>query len=234
MGGGGMGGEAVNDWSCIGAVPAPEFMPGSAVGNIRVGELLDDRPMPDIAVRVCRSVDTTCAPLDEGVTDARGAVTLDVTTAEQRYLELEGPGMLPALSFYNGPPRSDPFDELVRVVAPRTFAALEALLEITADPQRGHAGVQANDCRGEIGVGVTFELSTADASTLIGYFDPSGAPNPALVETSSDGRAAIANIPTGPAVLTAKIGATTIGTRTFFARAGAISYPACVEAAPEP
>ncbi len=230
------GGESGNDWSCIGSLEAKTFEPGTAVGNLLVVELQDDSPLMDITVNVCGVTDVDCTnPLDTGVTDARGRVTLDVTTAEQRYLELIGPGILDAISFNNGPPRSDPFDELVRVISPETFAVVEGLIGVTADPTRGHAGVQANDCQGAIGVGVTFEISTADEDTVTGYFSPVGAPNPALTETGSDGRAAVANIPVGPATITATVAATgqVIGTRSFFVRPQAIVYPACVEADPE-
>jgi hypothetical protein len=232
----GGGGSSGNDWSCIGQLEAKTFEAGDAVGNLTVVELQDDSPLVDITVNVCSVDDTDCAtPLDSGVTDADGRVTLDVTKAEQRYLELTGPGILDAISFNNGPPRSDPFDELVRVISPESFAVVENLIGVTADPTRGHAGIQANDCQGAIGVGVTFEISTADADTVIGYFSPVGAPNPALTETGVDGRAAVANIPAGPATITATVAATgqVIGTRTFFVRPEAIAYPACVEADPE-
>lgn len=232
----GGGGSSGNDWSCIGQLEAKTFEPGTAVGNMLVVELQDDSPLTDITVNVCSVTDVDCAnPLDSGVTDATGRVTLDVTTAEQRYLELIGPTILDAISFNNGPPRSDPFDELVRVIAPETFAVVENLLGVTADPARGHAGVQANDCQGAIGVGVTFEISTADADTVIGYFSSVGAPNPNLTETGVDGRAAVANIPVGPATITATVAETgqVIGTRSFFVRPQTIVYPACVEADPE-
>ena len=55
---------------------------------------------------------------------------------------------------------------------------------------------------------MTFEISTADEDTVIGYFSPVGAPNPALTETGADGRAAVANIPAGPATITATVAAT--------------------------
>jgi hypothetical protein len=229
---GGTGGGSTNDWSCLGSVGAPMFMAGTAVGRIAVVEFLDGRAMPDVNVDVCAADDSTCAmPLAMGTTDAQGLVTLDVTTAEQRYLSLEGPGMLPTVSFNNGPPRTDPFDETVRVIAPGTFAALEALLMVSGDPTRGHAGVYSADCLGAPGVGVTFEVSTADASTTFGYFDEQGTPDPTILESTENGSAAIANLPEGPAVLTATVKSTcqVIGTRTFFVRAGTIAYPACVE-----
>ncbi|MEZ4444307.1 MAG: hypothetical protein R3B72_34860 [Polyangiaceae bacterium] len=235
-GGGGSGGSGGNDWSCLGKLGAKTFSPGTAEGHLRVVELQEDAPMPDVLVKVCDASDASCAsPLASGTSDAMGLLTLDVTTAVQRYLELTGPNMLDVLSFNNGPPASDPFDELVRVISPGTFTIVEALLEVSGDPTRGHAGLQANDCRGDIGVGVSFTIDSADADTVFGYFDPNGAPMLGFDRTTSDGRAAVANIPAGPAVLTATIAATgqVIGTRTFFVRPEAISYPACVEADPE-
>jgi hypothetical protein len=241
MGGGGggqagAGGSGGNDWSCIGSLGAKTFAPGSATGNIVVVELQNDDPVPGATVNVCRVTDDTCStPLDSAVSDAQGRVTLDVTTAEQRYLELSGPNMLDAISFNNGPPPSDPFDELVRVIAPATFVLVENLIGATADPARGHAGVQANDCQGAIGVGVSFTIDTADGETVFGYFSAAGVPNATLTETGQDGRAAVANIPTGAALLTATVVATgqVIGSRTFFVRPQTIAYPACVEADPE-
>ncbi len=233
---GGTGGSGGNDWSCLGSLPAQTFEAGSAVGHLRIVELTDDSPLPGVTVRVCTRADEDCSPpLDEGVTDARGAVTLAVTKAEQRFIEVEGPGTITALSFNNGPPKSDPFDEMIRVVSPDTFMALQSLLATTADPARGHAGVQANDCQGNEAVGVVFEVDSADDATVTGYFSEAGIPNTALAETTADGRAAIANLPAGPAILTARIAASgqIIGTRGFFVRAGVIHYPACVEPDPE-
>jgi hypothetical protein len=235
-GGAGAGGSGGNDWSCIGTLGPKRFAPGASVGNLLVAEFQDDSPLAGVTVKVCGASDIACAnALDEGVTDAQGRVTLDVTNAEQRYLDVSGPGTLDALSFNNGPPASDPFNELIRVIAPETFTLIESLMGISADPTRGHAGVQANDCQGAIGVGVTFSLDNADADTATAYFTTAATPNPLLEETSADGRAAIANIPVGTSVLTATIAATgqVIGSRTFFVRAGAIHYPACIEADPE-
>lgn len=240
-GGGGAGGQGgagagVNDWSCLGTAPQQVFRAGTAAGHFRIVELLDDSPLEGITVRSCARSDESCAsPLDEGMTDANGEVTIDVTTAEQRFLEVEGPGMLPVLSFNNGPPNGATFDERIRVLAPDTFAGLEAILGTTGDVARGHAGVQANDCNGKEAVGVIFELDVADADTVIGYFGESGIPETDLVETTIDGRAAVANIPAGPVVLSARLAATgeLIGTRTFFVRPTFIHFPACVEADPE-
>jgi hypothetical protein len=236
-GGEGAGGQASgNDWSCIGVLPQQTFTPGSAVGNITVVELSDDSPIANMSVRVCVASDSACAtPLDEATTDAQGNVTLDVTTAEQRYLDLSGGNVMPAISFNNGPPKGDPFNEQIRVLSFETFMLVENLIGTPGDPTRGHAGVQANDCNGDIGVGVTFALDTGDGNTVVAYFSAAGTPNPMLEETGEDGRAAIANIPVGPSVLTATVAATgqVIGTRSFFVRAQTISYPACVEADPE-
>lgn len=237
-GGGGEGGAGtgLNDWSCLGSAPQQMFRSGTAAGHFRIVELLDDSPLEGVTVRSCARSDESCAsPLDEGMTDESGEVTIDVTTAEQRFIEVEGPGMLPVLSFNNGPPKSAAFDERIRVLAPDTFAGLEAILGTTGDPARGHAGVQANDCAGKEAVGVIFELDVADASTIIGYFGESGIPETDLVETTVDGRAAVANIPAGPVTLSARLAKSgeLIGTRTFFVRPALIHFPACVEADPE-
>lgn len=233
-GGGGSGPMA--DWSCLGTVDAPTYMNGPSLsGTYNITDLLAGTPIADATVNVCAATETDCAnPADTGTTDANGMVTLSAPQNEAYYFELDATGYPTHLTYVNGPPMdnwsysSTPLDDT-------GLGQLTALLGTSADPNRGHIGLNAFDCGGVAAAGVSFTLDTADGDTVIGYFAPNGFPNSSLTETSQDGRVGIANVPPGAFVLTATVAATNevIATRSGYVRAGAITFPAAMTPTPE-
>ena len=69
-------------------------------------------------------------------------------------------------------------------------------------------------------------VDTADDKSLKGYFNDKALPDKSLSATSADGRVGIANVPPGPAKVSAKVDGKDLPTRNIFIREGALSYVA--------
>jgi hypothetical protein len=235
---GGMGGSApMGDWTCLGTFETPSYEAGEVTGDMNVSEIVDGTPLADLDVQTCAVDDPDCAsPLGSATTNASGSVSLTVTTADPVYFEMTGDG-IPTTIAIPSAPYGDNFVDSWTIIdsANLVFFISLATLGQDADPTRGHVGVRIADCVKAYGPGVEFELDTADGDTSLAYFNETGTPNPSLTATTGFGGAGFANVPVGPAVLTAKVAATgeVITTRDIFVRADAVTLPQTLSPVPQ-
>ncbi|MBC8068938.1 MAG: hypothetical protein IAG13_11445 [Deltaproteobacteria bacterium] len=210
---------AASDWSCLPENEGPAFSSGSALVHVIVQDFLAT-PIAAAMVRVCTLDDADCdAPLDEGTTNAMGDAPVSVPRDIAVFFDILAPGYVPMLVFPWDPPPADD-DEVALVIPNPTPAQLAGVFEdigAEADPSRGHLNVAAFDCSTDPtpAAGVAVELSTADASTII------GAPT-----TEEFGSVYVGNVPTGPAVVQGVVVPLcdeAMGAQAIHVRAGTVS-----------
>jgi hypothetical protein len=105
-----------------------------------------------------------------------------------------------------------------------TVNAFFSIAEVTPDPTRGVVVFRFFDCALQLAEGVTFEADTADAGSVVAYFDENGLPDLSLKKTTAVGEAAIANLVVGPTLVTTRLGnGEIVDQRKLHVRAGALS-----------
>jgi hypothetical protein len=224
--------ERGKQWSCLGKVSWPAMSPG--LTSIKLGVIVLDgltsKPLEGIAARACAKIDAACtSPLDTGTTDATGKARLTVPVTSQPagffgIIELSGPGLLPVLGFPEPTPVSDMDLPALPTLSITGFAAAAQSLGMVPDSTRGHAELLVRDCQFDVATGVTFDIDSADASSIKAYFS-GGLPSKTAVATDSSGIGGIFDIPAGPATITAKLAATgqVIATAQIIVRQGALT-----------
>lgn len=238
-GGGGSGGQpTLNDWSCLGLFPAPEFSPGPGhTGTVKIVEFLSSSPLTDVLVKACYKSDLDCtSPIDEGTTDQSGNVTLLTPSDAPHYFDLTGPNVAPHMVFLLGPPTADDFNLTLSALSPDTLSLFFSILEETNEPDKGLVGLATIDCQNARATDVVFEIEPTDPATTLGYFTPQGLPDLDLTATSLAGIAGANNVPEGSVKATARVNSTgeLISDRTFNVRPGYISFPPTHNPTPEP
>jgi len=211
-GGAGMGGAGgavvVGDWSCVGVNKAPQFYDGPDESlTVTVRDYLTSDPLVGVQVRACDANDGDCAsPGSEAMTNSSGVGLLDVSPGTMHYIEASRSDMPTQLFFLPGPVSELPSAEISWTpLLQTTVNGFLALVMVTLDPTRGMLALRLYDCAGDPAEGVTFEVDTADADTVVGYFNDNGFPDLSRTTTSSTGEAGIANLPVGPATVTATL-----------------------------
>ncbi len=228
-GSGGAGGAGGSNavWTCLDTVPAPTYHDGPDVlGGVSLNDILSGDPIVQAAIALCASNDPDCAtPLTTSTTDDTGYAPLAWPPDVPSFLEVTATGYPPHIMHRDGAPPPD-FNYVAAPISDGTLNQLALLMGGTIDPSRGHMGGQVVDCTGTHAEGVAFEVDTADAGTLVGYFGPNGLPAANRTSTSEDGRIGIGNIPPGPFTVTARVASTgqKICERHGLARAGAMTF----------
>ncbi len=225
----------LSDYTCLGSVVWDPPMNAKESVQIVAFDAFSGDVASGATVKACAAADAACAaPLAQGATGADGAVTLDVPTVGagfDGYFEVTAAGKLPLLVYRNRPV-SGPNDALS---APLTsLANVEGAIKgaTTANLSRGLLFGFALDCTGDVAGGVSFAISSADASTVVAHGLPSAERvgfhpdvlDPAA-QTSSVGLAFAMNIPTGMATVTTTApGGKQLATQNVVIRAGAMTF----------
>jgi hypothetical protein len=194
--------------TCVGAItwPVPEEASRAITHTFR--DFQSGDPVAGLTVVVCAKSDLTCSnPLGEGVTDAQGAVTLDMPTDASgfdAFLDVSGPNHVSTDFWFLS---RDPEASLasgsisLQILSKATVTLLTGLAEVSLDPARGSVTFVASDCgdRALAGLSVTADSADGDSVTvyLMGSF-----PSTELPATHVSGTGAILNMPPGPALLT--------------------------------
>lgn len=220
---------ACNNLSCAGSVVWPDPPQATYSMKLYAVDYATRKNVSNVQVKVCPSGDVACAnPTAMGTTDATGAVTLDVPVGKSGingYLELSSSSSVTSLHFvshtnnvyyWNGGVLS------AYIVSKTLFAQLAGAVGATVDPARGHLGFLTEDCGGRLVAGVSVNASTADAQSIQVY-SLNGVPSKSATQTDSSSFGYIINVPTGPAVLTSRSGATQLGSQNVLFRAGALT-----------
>lgn len=167
-------------------------------------------PAPGLTVSACDPNDCeTCSfPIVTGTTDANGVVHLPLAPGVQGFrgcLYVSGPGFLTNLYYYGRPVTRAEGQFHVSIAPANILSLLELAYGIKTLPGRGHVGVDVWDCLFEHARGVTFELSTADASTAA-YYARDGLVAFDAVETDVSGAGGFVNVPAGDFEVVARDG----------------------------
>jgi len=212
-----------NDWTCVGQLQPPTFIPGTSTGTIWVRQRASGNVVPGTTVRICAQQDPACdSPFDEGVTDIVGYWPLLVPTSEPFFFEVSGsPAIVPALFYEFAPPAQPDFERTLAALSTSTLNEAASALGVTPAPSRGHVVVVARDCGGAPAAGVRFALDPTDGAATIGYWRD-GVVAPELAETGADGLALLVNVPAMSTSVTARLTATDeeISSRLVNVRAG--------------
>lgn len=150
---------------------------------------------------------TRCeSPLQEGVTDDEGAVTLTVPSAPEglaAFITATKTGYLPSDFWFI---TSDPSTRLARgtmtwqIVSENTASLLSTIVQAPLDPTRGSVSFVAADCALGALPGITVTADTADEDTTTMYM--TGAlPSTAITATAESGAGALLNLTPGMATI---------------------------------
>ena len=163
-----------------------------------------------IQVTACAPDDAaSCSdPISTGSSDEDDhPVVLELPMGDSGFegpLQLEHPDWHPGLQ-YLGHPVTRPEGRLTIGVLPPLDDAIQAMLGVDLDPDRGHVVIQVFDCLGDHAPDVHFEISGADASTVPFYMQGTWFPETHRDRTQTDGTGGFFNLAPGWHDITARI-----------------------------
>lgn len=201
----GTGGDGA-DWTCLGNVSYPGPTAATAKVSFVFSDLLTQMPIAGVLVRACPKDDPTCVgEIDQGVSDASGAVELTVptdTVGFQGTFNTELAGYVPGrILIYPEPTADSPI--ITMALLSDDGLALGLLdVGITEDPARGHVAAAGLDCSLIPGPGVRLSVMAADSGSTTAYVQGMGLDATATA-TGPSGQAMIFNVPVGPTKVTA-------------------------------
>ena len=219
-------------WSCLNRAPAAAPSTRSFPVTLRVRDILWQRPMRGVEVRLCRRADDDCAaPVVNAVTtDESGDVHFDMTLDDPAlgftgYALFTGDDILPGLYFFNPPlsaARQVPPIQLLRssLVGPLTQYVGSSL-----SFERGLVIVGAVDCKGTPAAGVA--MVTDDPTTHLElFYSVDGLPRSTATATDNSGYAGLINVPPGKFSITGRLEPSrrVLGTVNLIVKRGAITY----------
>jgi hypothetical protein len=200
-----VGGMCVDEiWGCRDENderPEPTMPKASYV--LKVYEFPGGAPVQDLDVKVCASVDASCANPLTGPTvaiDGEGVVTIENLPQNTfMHLLLSGPNVY-TTHFYSQRPVRDVGGEVIDL-----GLVQDGLLDLASAPSGVPVDTENNgtllarvfNCKGEGGEGVTFTVSEVGVGTEVFYSESDYQPNPNLQATSASGVFAVANMKPG-------------------------------------
>jgi len=234
---------AGKNWQCLDTVilwPKPKGL-GDFTFSATIVDLLSEKPYVGATVKACAKLDFGCdAPIDQGVTDSAGIVSLTVHAGSvgfDGYLELTGgdngtgsgagSALYPAL-YYPVPPIVAPgWRGRLQFISAGDLPALAAFTLVDIDPMRGHFATAAADCNFANAGGVSFTddalLKHPDDTEIKRFYFINGTPTTSATETEAlTAIGGFVNLPPGSALIDAYLGpgGRKIGEFTYNIRAG--------------
>lgn len=216
-------------WSCVGHVDLDEQNSAAIPVELPVYDVETYATPPGLSVMVCRPLscsDPVAGPLT--ASDA-GTVQLSLPGDFTGYLTVQSATTIPGIVQIIRPVAKMAKIMPVELVGPLTVATVAAMLATHLDSSRGMLLLQALDCWGNRGVGVTFELDESPTQPTSGVQDFYFVNQvPIITKTGTDvsGGGGIVNVPTGFVTVRARDVATGQVLASFPAevRAGWITY----------
>lgn len=183
------------DWSCLGQ-STPRTVSGTVSYEGPVRDLATFRILDDVVVRFCQSGDEPCASPVLSATATNGIVSFSIEASFDGYIELESPGMVPALIELSRPIGAMRTLTELRMVDAATLDAFATQLNASVDAALGHALFWAQDCAGQRASGVSVEaLGELSPSTRNYYVVDFKLPSDAVDQTDVSGGGGFINLP---------------------------------------
>jgi hypothetical protein len=204
-------------WACIGEgaplLRSEDVEVSAKIRNVATNDLIDE-----VVGRFCMGEPCTSPIAEVGAVD--GTLTFPpISPSFDGYLELESPGMLPAvveLLRPIGAMRELPELRMIQAVSLKFYAAS---LQESIDDALGHALFWVQDCAGEPAAGVTIEPLDAVLATTRGYYVVDGKlPSPSIGETQQSGGGGFINLRTGYRLFAARLASDQRTISSFAAR----------------
>jgi len=217
-------------WACVGK-PRPPIPAGSGPYQVKLHtqDLVNSSPMANVITKVCTKLDVECAaPLEMGVTDASGDVTVSIRAAFSGYILFTRaePAIMPTLFFINPPVDRDMDAPPTQIASPQVAALIagRAGAGITLDPTRGLILLAGLDCLGVAKPGLTFKAETT-ADKVVPFYSVGGLPSSSALETDITGYGGFINAPAGVLSIAATLQAENkaLGSVSVLVKAGAMT-----------
>jgi hypothetical protein len=212
-------------WACLDgqAEAPPPITPSQIRFTGRLVDVVFQKPVPGIDLRVCERLDPECSmPLAAVVSDEQGEVNLTLPGGFNGYLRWQSPNTQPVLFFFPAPLSRDTVLPL-GVVTPQIMAGLDVQFERLTIEGRAVAVVYATDCAGAPAVGVRLSVLEGDSSTRV-FYEADGLFPASQRETTQTGVVRAINVPTGNVSLRATLSdGREIGTARVLTRAGFVT-----------
>lgn len=225
---GGQGGANDSAWSCVGSVSKPSSSSSTVTVRLPLLDLFTGQPRAGITVRTCSKLDVNClSPLGEdAVTDSKGEATLTLLAPNfEGVFQLVASADVAASKVYLHPTS---LADGVTLPAVRTISAgaLRAAVEAGGaiyDPSRGTLFVDARDCLGAPGLGVSW-TAPAKAPDTVTFYVRSGAPSRTATETDASGLGGFLLVPTGAQTIVSARGGQALPERKVYVGADVVTY----------
>ncbi len=233
-GSGGDGGSPVDPrWACVEGFQEPE-PEGDLIHLYKFESAVDpETPLQNLQIKLCQIFEPDCETvIDMPVADATGAVELSLSPSFDGYLSVTADGLMPSFVLLQKPVVIPQTQKVIRMASQAVLTSLAAAQGATYDPMKGVTIVLAVDCSDERAPGVTIHSAQADADPdATPFYFKNDIPDISATETDEQGAGGYLNLPIELIVYTIKFGTegntltgTEIGSATFTARAGAITY----------
>jgi hypothetical protein len=222
---------SANQWSCATPPPMPIApIAGQSIGvTLGFTRLLDPGGTFSATVAACSPVDISCTtPIATTTTDATGHASLTLPpggSGFQGYFQLGGAALVPSLVYLVDPPLVDNGASLTAFVfTTEDQTALASQTSTTIDPTRGVVLVSIVGCDGSPGIGVSFSVSNADASSK-NFYLVKGTATTTVGGTDPLGTGGVLNVPaSGGVMVTAKVmGTVIVAQQQVMVRAGTMT-----------
>lgn len=185
------------DWTCLSTtLPPPRGGLVNYEGVVR--NLAGNTTLNDVVARLCPRDEGTCSsPLLTVSTTTAGTLGFTVDAAFDGYIELEGPGMMPAIVDLLKPIGSMRAHPEFRMIEPAVIEAYAKFLQSPIEPDLGHLLFWAQDCAARRASDVVIERVSELHEKSTSYYVESGLPNPQATQTDRSGGGGFVNLPPG-------------------------------------
>ncbi len=230
---GGTGGAPDPRWACLPDFEEPE-PEGNLVHSYKFENALDpETPVANLEIKLCALLDLDCAtPIDMPVADSNGEVEISLAPNVDRYLAVTADGLMPAFVLLQKPVVIPQTQKVIRMASEAVLTSLAEAQGASYDPLKGVTIVLAVDCNDDRAEGVTIHSAQAEGDPDVEpFYFFNDIPDINATETDVQGAGGYLNLPIGLIDYTTKYGTegstlpgTVIGSASFRARAGAITY----------
>jgi hypothetical protein len=196
-------------WGCVGSVvwssPPPVPSPERVTVKLSLSNLLTKAVVPGATARVCGKLDSKCdSPLQADiVSDAAGILSIQVDKFFDGYFEINFPGMAATMYFCNPPVEKDRLVPFIPLVPFEAIDVFSDVLGMMPKLDRGTVIGLTADCAGNGAEGIELLTDASDEFTKAFYM-VQGFPSLNATKTDTSGQGGIANVVSGPRLVSGR------------------------------